>query len=80
MATTTKKTGTGASKSKSASTRKTSTTASKSTAAKETSATRSKSTTAGATSSYEKDTPVVRGDTNLVIVESPAKAKTIVLP
>ncbi|HEX9990823.1 MAG TPA: type I DNA topoisomerase [Chloroflexia bacterium] len=81
MATTTNKTGTGASKSKSASTRKTGTTAGKSTAGKKTSATRSKSTTARsstrATSSPERDTPVVRGNTNLVIVESPAKAKTI---
>src|SRR5215210_4356388 len=32
---------------------------------------------ATASSSRGKDTPIVRGNTNLVIVESPAKARTI---
>ncbi|MEA2575907.1 MAG: topoisomerase, partial [Chloroflexia bacterium] len=66
MATTTKKSGTTTSSRKSTKTTKTATGSRSST-----------SRASSASSSRSSDGPVVRGNTNLVIVESPAKARTI---
>src|SRR5215218_2686062 len=76
MATTRKPTGT--TKTTTTGSRSKSTTA-KSTTAKRTTTSKSttKSTTARTTRSTGSDAPVIRGNMNLVIVESPAKAKTI---
>ncbi len=65
MATTTKKSGTTASPRKSTKTAKTATTS------------RSSASSARSKSAGSSDGPIVRGNTNLVIVESPAKARTI---
>ncbi|MDQ5824494.1 MAG: type I DNA topoisomerase, partial [Chloroflexota bacterium] len=70
MATTTKKSGTTASPRKSTKTTKAA--SSRSTTSRASSASGSRSKSAGGS-----DGPIVRGNTNLVIVESPAKARTI---
>lgn len=70
MPTTTKKTGSTTSRSKSTTSRK------KATTSRAATSTRSRASTATSKSSNGK-TPIVRGNTNLVIVESPAKARTI---
>src|ERR687894_57704 len=71
MATTTKKSGTTASSRKTTKTTKAATT-SRSSTSRASSATGSRSKSGGGS-----DGPVIRGNTNLVIVESPAKARTI---
>ncbi|HEX8221948.1 MAG TPA: type I DNA topoisomerase [Chloroflexia bacterium] len=71
MATTTKKSGTTASSRKTTKTTKAATTG-RSTTARASSATGSRSKSGGSS-----DGPIIRGNTNLVIVESPAKARTI---